>query len=192
MKVTGERYKPEVYHVYFICKLGKRKTGQKVYPSNSYNLWPDELKILTVDDDQEMLNLIRLSLEPAGFRVLRTLKPEEGLNIALQEKPDLLLLDIMMPKIDGFEFLRRIRRHPKLKEVPVIVVSARASSADQLRMLRLSEVDGDDIDAYLGKPFDPGVLLKTVKEVLVTHKEYLLQKHRPLEKPWEAHQPMYH
>lgn len=163
-----------------------------MYPTNSYNLWPDELKILTVDDDQEMLNLIRLSLEPAGFRVLRTIKPEEGLNIALQEKPDLLLLDIMMPKMDGFELLRRIRRHPKLSRIPVIVVSARASSKDQLRMLRLSEIDGDDIDAYLGKPFDPAVLLKTVKEVMVQHKEYLVQKNRPLEKPWEIQQPMYH
>ena len=113
-----------------------------MYLTNNYvmsnNLWPDELKILTVDDDQDMLNLIRLSLEPAGFRILRTTKPEEGLNLALQEKPDLLLLDIMMPGIDGFELLRRIRRHPKLAHVPVIVISARASSADQLRMLMTS------------------------------------------------------
>ncbi len=156
------------------------------------NLWPDELKILSVDDDQDMLNLIRLSLEPAGFRVLRTTKPDEGLNIALREKPDLLLLDIMMPRMDGFELLRRIRRHPKLRQVPVIIISVRASSADQVRMLKLTEIEGDEIDAYLGKPFDPALLLRTVKDVLIRHKEYLVEKNRPVEKPWEAQQAMYH
>ncbi len=156
------------------------------------NLWPDELKILIIDDDQDILNLIRLSLEPAGFRVLRTTKPEEGLNIALREKPDLLLLDIMMPRLDGFELLRRLRRHPKLGQIPVIVITARASSADQLRMLKLSETENDHIDAYLGKPFEPGLLLKTVKAVLVKHKQYLIDKNKPLQKPWETDQSLYH
>ncbi len=157
-----------------------------------HNLWPDELKILTVDDEQDILNLIRLSLEPAGFRVLRTTKPEDGLNMALQEKPDLLLLDIMMPRMDGFELLRRIRRHPKLRHVPVIVISARAHGDDQLRMLKLSAAEEDHIDAYLGKPFDPAILLKTVKDVLIKHKDFLLEKHRVLEKPWEAREATYH
>jgi len=123
--------------------------------TSEINLWPDELKILSVDDEQEVLNLIRLSLEPAGFRVLRTTKPEEGLMLALQEKPDLLLLDVMLPNIDGFELLRRIRRHPKLKLVPAIILSARADTADKVRMLQLSEGREDVIAAYLGKPFDP-------------------------------------
>jgi len=140
------------------------------------NLWPDELKILVVDDEQDVLNLMRLSLEPAGFRVLRTTKPSEGLDIALQEKPDLLLLDIMMPGIDGFELLRRVRRHPKMRHVPTIVVSARAGSADHLRMLKLAEAGGDEIAAYIGKPFDPAYLLQTVKEVLIANKDYLLAK----------------
>jgi two-component system phosphate regulon response regulator PhoB len=156
------------------------------------NLWPDELKILIVDDEQDILNLIRLSLEPAGFRILRTTKPEEGLHLALREKPDLLVLDVMMPEIDGFELLRRIRRHPKMRYVPVIIVSARASSADQLRMLKLGYTGTDDIDAFIGKPFNPATLLKTVKSVLVNHKDYLFEKHRDAEKPWEAQQSLYH
>lgn len=157
------------------------------------NLWPDELKILTVDDEQDILNLIRFSLEPAGFRVIRTTRPTEGLQLALSEQPDLLLLDIMMPEFDGFELLRRIRRHPKLQDVPVIVVSAKASTTDRLRMLQLSAGDADKIDAYLGKPFDPAVLLKTVKDVLVKHKEYLLLKNSTVGKPWEsASQVAYH
>jgi DNA-binding response OmpR family regulator len=156
------------------------------------NLWPDELKILIVDDDQDILNLMRLSLEPAGFRVLRTTKPEEGLHLALHEKPDLLVLDVMMPQIDGFELLRRIRRHPKMRQVPVIIVSARANSADQLRMLKLSYADADDIDAFIGKPFNPATLLKTVKGVLVNNKDYLFEKNKAAEKSWEGQQSVYH
>lgn len=148
------------------------------------NLWPDELKILVVDDHQEVLNLIRLSLEPAGFRVLRTTKPEEGLSLALIEEPDLLILDIMMPGMDGFELLRRVRRHPNLKDVPVIIVSARANTVDEQRMLQLNLPAEEVIDAYLGKPIAPGFLLHTVKEVLVKHKKYLLEKNRTSEDVW--------
>lgn len=167
-----------------------------VFPLNNYamtgNLWPDELKILIIDDDQDILNLMRLSLEPAGFRVLRTTIPEEGLQMTLREKPDLLLLDIMMPGLNGYELLRRVRRHPKLEQMPVIVISARASTADQLRMLRLAEAKEDDVDAYLGKPFDPAILLRTVKDVLIKHKDFLFEKNKSLEKPWDANQMAYH
>ncbi len=152
------------------------------------NLWPDELKILVVDDEQEVLNLIRLSLEPAGFRVLRTSKPKEGLSLALAEQPDLLLLDIMMPGIDGFELLRRIRRHPKLEEMPVIVISAQASTVNHQRMLQLRQSAVGMIDAYIGKPFDPAHLLQTVKDVMVKHRDYLIEKNRAPEKPWEKRQ----
>ena len=162
------------------------------YPTD-FNLWPDELKLLVVDDEQDMLNLMRLSLEPAGFRVIRTTKPEEGLNLAIKEKPDLLLLDLMMPGLDGYEFLRRVRRHPKVKSTPVIVVSARANTMDQLRMLRLNETEEDEVDAYLGKPFDPAVLLKTVKAVLLRHKDFLFEKNKPpVSKSWEEQQVTYH
>ncbi|HRV93763.1 MAG TPA: response regulator [Anaerolineae bacterium] len=144
--------------------------------SPTWNLWPDEIKILVIDDEQDILNLIRLSLEPAGFRILRTTRPEEGLDLARREKPDLLILDIMMPGLDGLELLRRVRRHPALAKIPVIVVSARVSNADQLRMLQIAGDIDREIDAYVGKPFDPGFLLKTVKTVLLNHRDFLLAK----------------
>lgn len=149
------------------------------------NLWPDELKILVIDDEQEILNLIRLSLEPAGFRVLRTTKSAEGLSLALKEEPDLLLIDVMMPGLDGFELLQRARRHSRLEKVPAIIISARASTQAQQRMMRISRGSDDDVDAYIGKPFDPAGLLKTVKEVLLKHREYLLEKNKPQKRPWE-------
>lgn len=141
-----------------------------------WNLWPDEIKILVIDDDQDILNLIRLSLEPAGFRILRTTRPEEGLDLARREIPDLLVLDMMMPGLDGLDLLRRVRRHPALAQIPVIIVSARVSSGDQVRMLRFTgDLDGE-IDAYVGKPFDPRFLLKTVKTVLLNHRDFLQAK----------------
>jgi CheY-like chemotaxis protein len=149
------------------------------------NLWPDELKILVIDDEQEVLNLIRLSLEPAGFRILRTTRSEEGLRLALNEQPDLLLLDVMMPGIDGFELLHRVRRHPRLEKIPAIIISAKASTTAQQRMMRVSRGQDDDVDAYIGKPFDPAGLLKTVKEVLLKHRDYLLEKNKPQKRPWE-------
>ncbi|MCB9099185.1 MAG: response regulator [Anaerolineales bacterium] len=142
----------------------------------AYNIWPDEIKILVIDDEQDILNLIRLSLEPAGFRILRTTRPEEGLELARREKPDLLILDIMMPGLNGLDLLRRIRRNPALAQIPVIIVSARVSSADQIRMLQIAFDVESEVDAYVGKPFDPGYLLKTVKTVLLNHRDFLLAK----------------
>jgi DNA-binding response OmpR family regulator len=154
------------------------------------NLWPDELKILVVDDEQDILNLIRLSLEPAGFRILRTTRSAEGLELALREIPDLLILDIMMPGLSGLELLRRARRHPKLKDIPAIILSARASTVNQRRMLKVSQEDEDHVDAYLGKPFNPGELLETVKQVLINHKDFLLEKQAAENQRWKEKPPL--
>jgi DNA-binding response OmpR family regulator len=150
------------------------------------NLWPDELRILAIDDDQDILNLIRLSLEQAGFRVLRTTKPEEGLAMVLREKPDLLLLDIMMPDIDGLELLRRVRRHPVMGKIPTIVISARAGSVSQKRMMEMTLAD-QEVDACIGKPFHPGALLQIVKDVLIKHREFILTKNELAEKARVKH-----
>lgn len=144
------------------------------------NLWPDELKILVIDDEQEILNLIRLSLEQAGFRVIRTTKAAEGLAMLLREKPDMLLLDVMMPELDGLEILRRVRRHPTMGRIPAIIVSAQAGNINQRRMLQVSLSD-QDVAAFVGKPFDPGDLLQTVKDVFMKNREYILTKNNKAE-----------
>lgn len=140
------------------------------------NLWPDELKILVVDDEQDSLNLVGFSLERAGFQVLRTTEPEASINLAHQEKPDLLILDAKLPRLGSLDLLRRIRRHPRLTDIPVILVSAQSNSADQAHLLNLSLAQNSEIDAYIGKPFDPTLFLKTVKSVLVKHKDFLVMK----------------
>jgi CheY-like chemotaxis protein len=154
-------------------------------PPAPQNLWPDELKILAIDDHQDILNLIRLSLEPAGFRLIRTSDPKEGLSLAMSEEPDLLLLDLMMPVLDGFELLRRLRRNPKFEKMPVIVVSAKVGTVDQQRILQVSNPDYNSVDVYIGKPFSPAVLLQTVKKVLLKHRDFILEKHQRPQKPWE-------
>jgi CheY-like chemotaxis protein len=110
----------------------------------------------------------------------------------MRENPDLLVLDVMMPGLDGLELLRRIRRCPRLAEVPAIIVSAMASSDTRLRMLKLTQTSADTIDAYVSKPFNPATLLKTVKHVLLHHRDYLAEKHRLVEQSWEAQQSIYH
>jgi len=94
-----------------------------------------------------------------------------------------LILDIMMPKLDGLELLRRVRHHPKMGRVPVIIVSARADSIEKQRIFQLCQPDQISIDACMGKPFDPARLLQTVKDVLINHKEYLFEKQQNSTKP---------
>jgi CheY-like chemotaxis protein len=145
-------------------------------PVEDINLWPDELKILVVDDEQDSLHLMRFSLERAGFQVLRTSEPEASVNLAHQEKPDLLILGVKSPRFGSLELLRRIRRHPRLADIPAILVSASSNSPDQAHLLNLSLAQNSEIDAYIGKPFDPTLFLKTVKNVLVKNKDFLVMK----------------
>jgi len=98
------------------------------------------------------------------------------------------LLDINLPGFNGLELLRRVRRHPLLEQVPAIIISARASTVDQQRMLKYSEEDDTNVACYLGKPFDPRDLLHTVKNVLIQHKDCLLEKRRAMaaKKRWKT------
>jgi DNA-binding response OmpR family regulator len=111
-------------------------------------------KILVIDDDDNTLWLVGTLLQHEGFEVLKTLSPIEGLKIAHEKKPDLVLLDVMMPEMDGWEVCRRLR---ETSEVPIVFITAKNGIKDVVKGL---EIGGDD---YIIKPFDNRELIARVK-----------------------------
>lgn|SRR3989338_2994199 len=117
-------------------------------------------KILLVDDERDMVYAVKMQLEADGFRVLTAPDGQEGLDKARKEKPDLIILDLMLPKIDGYKVCRMLKFDEKYKGIPVIIYTARAQEADE----KLGYEVG--ADAYLTKPFDPKKLLAKINELL--------------------------
>ena len=113
--------------------------------------------ILVVDDEQRLVSVVKAYLEQEGFRVVTASNGREAIHIGRQEKPDLIILDIMMPEMDGYEFLRV---HRKERETPIIILTARV--ADDEKVIGL-ELGADD---YVTKPFKPRELIARVRAVL--------------------------
>jgi class 3 adenylate cyclase len=116
--------------------------------------------ILVVDDMPENIEILSLRLEANGYHVESAGDGEEGLRRAREIKPDLILLDIMMPKLDGISFVRELKKDPDLRTIPVILVTAKSDTRDIVLGL---EAGGDD---YLTKPFDHAALLARVRSML--------------------------
>ena len=121
--------------------------------------------ILCIEDEQEMIDLIRLILNRRGFDVRGAISGEEGLKIIRKEHPDLILLDLMMPDMDGWEVYQQMKADEATKNIPVIVVTARAQSIDKVLGLHIAKVDD-----YIAKPFSPQELLTSVDNVLAGKK----------------------
>ena len=117
--------------------------------------------ILCVEDEPEMIDLIRLILGRRGFEVKGATGGVEGLKMIREEHPDLILLDLMMPDMDGWEVYQQIKADEKTKGIPVIVVTAKAQSIDKVLGLHIAKVDD-----YIAKPFSPQELLSSVEKVL--------------------------
>jgi two-component system response regulator VicR len=117
--------------------------------------------ILCVEDEPEMIDLIRLILGRRGFEVIGATGGVEGLKMVREQKPDLVLLDLMMPDMDGWEVYQQIKADEKTKGIPVIVVTAKAQSIDKVLGLHIAKVDD-----YIAKPFSPQDLLNSVERVL--------------------------
>jgi two-component system response regulator VicR len=118
-------------------------------------------RILCIEDDEEMIDLIRLILTRRGFEVLGAFSGESGLEIIRNEKPDLILLDLMMPEMDGWEVYQQIKSDDATHNIPVIVVTAKAQSIDRVLGLRIAKVED-----YISKPFSPQELLDSIESVL--------------------------
>ncbi len=118
---------------------------------------PRNLTILVVDDEARLIDLIRMNLELEGFRVLEAANGYEALERLKEDLPDLIILDVMMPEMDGFETLKHIR---EVSTVPVMMLTVRQEEGDRIRGLDLGA------DDYLTKPFSPRELLSRTKALL--------------------------
>ena len=117
-------------------------------------------RILVADDDEDILSLVAFRLERSGCRVLKATDGEEALRLALEEVPDLAVLDVMMPKLDGHEVTRQIRANETTSRIPVILLTARAQESDVAAGF---EAGADD---YVKKPFSPQELGARVQAIL--------------------------
>jgi DNA-binding response OmpR family regulator len=120
-----------------------------------------EIQILCIEDDAGMLDLLRLILESAGYQFLAARDGEEGLQKIRDEQPDLVLLDLMLPNVDGAEVLLRKQRDATIRDIPVIAVTALASPFDQIMWKKRTEIKD-----YVTKPFVRREFLATIERVL--------------------------
>ena len=116
--------------------------------------------ILAVEDDEDILELLKYNLAKEGYRVTAVTSGEEGLQLARSTTPDLILLDLMLPGVDGLEVCRRLKLDAKTRQVPIIMLTAKGEEADIVTGLELGAED------YITKPFSTRVLLARVRAVL--------------------------
>ena len=115
-------------------------------------------KILIVDDEAELVELVKIRLESSGYEVISANSGLEGLSKAVNESPDVIILDIAMAEMDGYTMLQKVREDEKIKDTPVIMLTAYS------KMKSLFEMEG--VSDYIVKPFDPKDFLKKVENVL--------------------------
>jgi len=121
--------------------------------------------ILCIEDEPEMIDLIRLILGRRGFKVSGAAGGRAGLQAVREELPDLVLLDLMMPDMDGWEVYQQMKSDELTRHIPVIVVTARAQSIDKVLGIHIAKVDD-----YISKPFSPQELLSSVEKILGQNK----------------------
>ncbi len=116
--------------------------------------------VLVVDDEKHIVRLIQVNLERQGYRIVTAFDGKEALEKIAEEKPDLMVTDVMMPLMDGFQLLHEVRHNPETAELPVIMLTAKAQDADVFRGWH------GGVDAYLTKPFNPMELITFVRRIL--------------------------
>ncbi len=134
-------------------------------------------RILVVDDEEDILELVQYNLEREGFRVLCASSGEQALKIARSQEIDLMVLDLMLPGINGLEVARSIKRDPEKMRIPIVMLTARGTETDIVTGLELGA------DDYVTKPFSPKVLVARIRAVIRKNsgagaeKEPILERH---------------
>lgn len=118
-------------------------------------------KVVCIEDELEMIELVKLILGRSKFDVTGAVGGREGLAKIAEVKPDLVLLDLMMPEMDGWEVYQKMKASDEMRDIPVIVVTAKAQSIDRVLGLHIARVDD-----YITKPFGPQELLDSVERVI--------------------------
>ncbi|MDX9849182.1 MAG: response regulator [Anaerolineaceae bacterium] len=118
-------------------------------------------KIVYIEDDLEMTYLIKMILERKDYEVISTNDGLEGFALIERESPDLVLLDLMMPNIDGWDIYHQIKSNENTSQIPVIIISAKAQPIDKVLGLEIAKVNN-----YIGKPFKPQELLESIESIL--------------------------
>jgi two-component system, OmpR family, response regulator VicR len=118
-------------------------------------------RIVCIEDESEMIDLIQLILNRRGFEVVGASGGQEGLQMVRDMHPDLVLLDLMMPDMDGWEVYQQMKAEESTRNIPVIIVTAKAQNIDKVLGLHIAKVDD-----YIAKPFGPQELVESVERVL--------------------------
>ena len=117
-------------------------------------------RILLVDDEQQLVDMVKVRLEANNYLVLTAYDGQEALEKARKEKPDLIILDLMLPKMDGYKVCGLLKADTRYNKIPIIMFTARAQDSD----IKMGKEVGADI--YITKPFEAEILLKKIKELL--------------------------
>jgi two-component system alkaline phosphatase synthesis response regulator PhoP len=123
-------------------------------------------KILVVDDEKHIVRLVEVNLQRAGYEVVTAYDGVQALEVVKREKPDMIVLDVMMPRMNGFEVLKNLKASPETQEIPVIMLTAKAQDQDIFKGWQ------SGVDSYLTKPFNPMELLTFVKRIFESAEAY--------------------
>ncbi len=121
-------------------------------------------RVVYIEDEPEMIDLVRLILNRRGYEIIGANGGREGLDTVRQQIPDLVLLDLMMPDMDGWDVYQQMKADEHTQSIPVIVITAKAQSIDKVLGLHIAKVDD-----YISKPFSPQELVDSVEKVMEKH-----------------------
>jgi len=128
-------------------------------------------RLAYIEDEAEMIDLVRLILGRRGYTVIGANGGREGLDLIRKELPDLVLLDLMMPDMDGWDVYHQIKSEEQTRDIPVIVITAKAQNIDKILGLHIAKVED-----YISKPFSPQELLDRVEQVLSKQGKHIDQE----------------